>query len=306
MVAMGTSLSDKAWGRDSAVYRVSGVISVIGGWFLTAFCAFTVSGLMVYLFHLGGITAIVIIFTSVSFIIIRNYLFHKKEIKSKTKFLKSESKSREGVISEADKNITETIQGVHICYLAVIDGLSENDEIELKNASRKVKELESEIFDLRDNLFYYLKTIQSIEKELSLFYVNSLRLIQDIIEDISYIVRIAQNHINNQHNKIQEPQINDLKDIEKEILKMLKITMDAFEKNSLKELSSILENKNSLILFLEEKISNQILITRSTETSAKNVTLYFNILLKSKDLIEHKLELIEDFYKNAIKFRSGS
>ena len=87
---------------------------------------------------------------------------------------------------------------------------------------------------------------------------------------------------------------------------MLKITMDAFEKNSLKELSSILENKNSLILFLEEKISNQILITRSTETSAKNATLYFNILLKSKDLIEHKLELIEDFYKNAIKFRSGS
>ena len=73
-----------------------------------------------------------------------------------------------------------------------------------------------------------------------------------------------------------------------------------------KELSSILENKNSLILFLEEKISNQILITRSTETSAKNVTLYFNILLKSKDLIEHKLELIESFYKNAIKFRSGS
>jgi len=233
-------------------------------------------------------------------------LFHKKEIKSKTKFLKSESKSREGVISEADKNITETIQGTHICYLAVIDGLSENDEIQLKNASRKVKELESEIFDLRDNLFYYLKTIQSIEKELSLFYVNSLRLIQDIIEDISYIVRIAQNHINNQHNKIQEPQINDLKDIEKEILKILKSTIDAFEKNSLKELSSILENKNSLILFLEEKISNQILITRSTETSAKNVTLYFNILLKSKDLIEHKLELIESFYKNAIKFRSGS
>ena len=306
MVAMGTSLSDKAWGRDSAVYRVSGVISVIGGWFLTAFCAFTVSGLIVYLFHLGGITAIVIIFTSVSFIIIRNYLFHKKEIKSKTKFLKSESKSREGVISEADKNITETIQGAHICYLAVIDALSENDEIQLKNASRKVKELESEIYDLRDNLFYYLKTIQSIEKELSLFYVNSLRLIQDIIEDISYIVRIAQNHINNQHNKIQEPQINDLKDIENQILKILQSTIDAFEKNSLKELSSVLENKNSLILFLEEKISNQILITRSTETSAKNATLYFNILLKSKDLIEHKLELIEDFYKNAIKFRSGS
>ena len=80
-------------------------------------------------------------------------MFHKKEIKSKTKFLKSESKSREGVISEADKNITETIQGAHICYLAVIDALSENDEIKLKNASRKVKELESEIFDLRDNLF---------------------------------------------------------------------------------------------------------------------------------------------------------
>ena len=73
MVAMGTSLSDRAWSSESAVYRVSGVVSVIGGWFLTALSAFIICGLIVFVINLfklvGGIVTLITVIT----IIISNH-----------------------------------------------------------------------------------------------------------------------------------------------------------------------------------------------------------------------------------------
>ncbi len=78
MVAMGTSLADRAWGRESAVYRVAGVINVIGGWFFTAFIAFVVAGTMAYLIYLGGAVAIAVLLILAITLLVRNYAFHKK------------------------------------------------------------------------------------------------------------------------------------------------------------------------------------------------------------------------------------
>ena len=85
MVAMGTSLSDKAWGRDSAVYRVAGVLNVIAGWFFTAISAFTVCGVILYLFHIGGPVAIASIFFVVLLITGKNFLNHRKHLKRRKK-----------------------------------------------------------------------------------------------------------------------------------------------------------------------------------------------------------------------------
>ena len=76
MVAMGTSLSDRAWGSESAVYRVAGVLNVIGGWFFTAFIAFTACGLVAFLIHLGGPTAIAILIFGAILILVRNCLLY--------------------------------------------------------------------------------------------------------------------------------------------------------------------------------------------------------------------------------------
>ena len=81
MVAMGTSLADRAWSSDSAVYRVSGVINVIGGWFLTAISAFVVGGIIVYLIYLGGVQVVAVIIFIILLIIGKNYINHKKENK---------------------------------------------------------------------------------------------------------------------------------------------------------------------------------------------------------------------------------
>ena len=81
MVAMGTSLADRAWGAESAVYRVAGVLNVIGGWFLTAFSAFTAAGVLAYLMYLGGHYAIIALFFLSIIMLVRNYVTSKKKNK---------------------------------------------------------------------------------------------------------------------------------------------------------------------------------------------------------------------------------
>ncbi len=90
MVAMGSSLADKAWGRESAVYRVAGVLSVIGGWFITAFIAFTVSALFAFILYKGGeIGTYILVALVFTFIIASQISFSKKEKKTKPQKISS-------------------------------------------------------------------------------------------------------------------------------------------------------------------------------------------------------------------------
>ena len=78
MVAMGTSLADRAWGRDSAVYRITGVLSVIGGWFITAGAAFTICFFVALVLHFGGNISIIALIALAAFILIRSQVMYKK------------------------------------------------------------------------------------------------------------------------------------------------------------------------------------------------------------------------------------
>lgn len=78
MVAMGTSLADRAWGRDSAVFRITGVLSVIGGWFITAGAAFTICFFVTFVIHFGGTIAIIALIGLAVFMLIRSQVMYKK------------------------------------------------------------------------------------------------------------------------------------------------------------------------------------------------------------------------------------
>lgn len=309
MVAMGTSLSDKAWGRDSAVYRVAGVLNVIGGWFFTAISAFTVSGVILYLFHIGGTVAIASIFFVVLIIVGKNFINHRKEKQTQKLeeiHLKSNSRSFEGVIKEADENITLVAIRVDKAYSLLIEGLSTNNIKKLQKAKKVAHKLAESIIDLRNNLFFFIKNLEDSSLEASTFYIDSLSHIQDIGEDINYLANISYDHVNNNHSKLKLSQIRDLKDISEHIEFILQGSINAFEDNSLAKLDAVLAKKDTIAETLKEKIDAQILRTRSTETSPKSTTLYFNILLKSKDMMEHKINLIETFYVNIKNLREIS
>ena len=308
MVAMGTSLADRAWGSESAVYRVAGVLNVIGGWFFTAFIAFIGCGAIAFLIHLGGPTAIAILLFIALLVLAKNYISHNKQnmqLKNDDSLSKAESSSIQGVILESSNNISKASKKIKKVFAASISGLATQDLDALKKNKKEVKSLADEIEDLRNDLFYFIKNLdESTIKGASNFYINVLGSLQEISESLQYISKVTFKHINNNHKALTFNQIRELKEISLELETLFDRTKFAFSKNNFKEISSILDSKQELLDSVREKINNQIARTKSEESSPKNTTLYFSILTESKDLIKATmamLELYNDQYDSTIE-----
>ena len=307
MVAMGTSLADRAWKRDSAVYRVAGVLSVIGGWFLTAFAAFIVSGIIVTIIYLGGPQAIAIILFIILLIIGKNYLKHKNEnsdLIDLDGLVKSESNSIKGVMDESTKNVIKVFKRVDKIYAILSEGLAKHDKKILKKARKNINRLTEDVENLRENIFYFIKNLEESSLSASNFYIVILSLIQDITDDLEYIVKKSYKHVNNDHSKLKLSQVRDLQNVYELTEAMFHEAMEAYNNNSEAKINQVLKNREDILKQLDEKINNQIALTRNEETSPKNTTLYFNILLKSKDLYLHKLSIMETFLDNIRKIES--
>ena len=297
MVAMGTSLSDRAWGSESAVYRVAGVLNVIGGWFFTAFIAFTAAGVIAFLIHLGGPTAIAILIFTALLILGRNYVSHRKELeeeKNSEALTKAESKSIQGVIDESSSNMSKASKKIKKIYSQSIQGLAKGDLSALKKNRKAVSKYSEEVDDLRNDLFYFIKNLdEETIKGASNFYINVLAYMQDIAESLQYISKITYKHINNNHTGLTFNQIRELQEIDSELNNLYNEIQFIFSNKNLKELNKVIDKKQELYSSLKEKIDIQIARTKKDESSPKNTTLYFSILIESKDLVEKTMNLLE-------------
>jgi phosphate/sulfate permease len=297
MVAMGTSLADRAWGSESAVYRVAGVLSVIGGWFFTAFVAFVACGIIAFLINLGGPSAIAILLFLALIILARNYISHKKEIdhiKSEDALNAAESSSIQGVIIESSNNVAKVSKKIKKIYKSAIEGLATQNLKELKSNKKDVKYLSEEIDNLRDGLFYFIKNLdESTIKGASNFYINVLGSLQDIAQSLEYIAKITFKHVNNNHKSLTFNQIRELKEINLQLDVLFERIKYSFSKNNFKEINNILSTEQSLYDSVKEKINIQIYRTKEEASSPKNTTLYFSILTETKDLIKATVSLLE-------------
>jgi len=296
MVAMGTSLADRAWGSESAVYRVAGVLNVIGGWFGTAIIAFITAGLMALLIDLGGPAAIAILLFLAVLILARNYIKHKqksKELKAEDRLEKSESNSIHGVINESADNISKVLRRVSKTNEMAINGLITKDLVTLKKAKSKVTKLEEEIEGLQNNIFYFIKDLDESYLGASKFYIDVIGDLQDIAQSTSFIAKASHKHINNNHKGLKVNQAKELKEIDLKLSHMFDKVREIFDARTFDALNPILEEKQALLGDVTEYIQKQVERTRTVESSPKNTTLYFSILLETKDLIKSTLSLLE-------------
>tara|TARA_B100000035_G_scaffold278901_1_gene258164 strand:+ start:1912 stop:4161 length:2250 start_codon:yes stop_codon:yes gene_type:complete len=304
MVAMGTSLSDRAWGSESAVYRVAGVLNVIGGWFFTAFIAFTACGLVAFLIHLGGPTAIAILIFGAILILVRNYVSHRKELefeKNSEVLTKSESNSVIGLIEESRSNVSKASKKIKSIFSTSIEGLAHGNLDNLKKNKKSVEKLSEEVEDLRNDLFYFIKNLdEDTIKAASNFYINMLTQLQDITESLQYISKITYKHVNNNHKLLTYNQIKELLEINSKCSSLYDDIKNLFSVSNFGELKSILERKQEFVDFLQDKIDIQISRTKKEESSPKNTTLYFSLLIETKEMIENTMSLLE-LYDNSLK-----
>ena len=297
MVAMGTSLADRAWGRESAVYRVAGVINVIGGWFLTAITAFLAAALVAYLIS-WDMMMVPILLVLVTFLIIRNTFIHRrksKEVKKQEYIERAEQITINGVIEESADHISEVAQRVNKLYTNVVNDLANHDLNKLRKTDKHVRKLNDEIDGLKDGVFYFIKSLDETSVQASRFYILVLGYLQDVAQSISYISRASFKHVNNNHKNLKKGQIKDLKAIDNQLSDLLSKISIVFENRSFNDLETILVEKQELLKDVSISIEKQVTRIRKEESSPKNTTLYFSILLETQDLISALMSLLQTY-----------
>ena len=299
MVAMGTSLADRAWGAESAVYRVAGVLNVIGGWFFTAFIAFTAAALIVSLINIHVFAMVTLLLIIAIVLIVRNSISHarrNKEAQAEDKLMRAESSSIQGVIHESAQNIANVIRRGNRIYTKAIDGLAKQNLTQLKKNKKQVNVLLDEIDDLKDNIFYFIKNLDDSSVGASNFYLSVLDHLQDMTQSLSYISRASHKHVNNNHRKLKFSQIKELQDLDINFETLFNQTTQAFSTQSFEEIGVLLNNKQNMYDLVQDKIQKQVERTRSEESSPKNTSLYFSLLLESKDLLDSMYDILEEYY----------
>ena len=301
MVAMGTSLADRAWGRESAVYRVAGVINVVGGWFLTAITAFLAAALVAYLIS-WHIVMIPVLLAVVALLIGRNTLIHRKkskEVKKQVYIERADLITINGVIEESADHVAEVINRVNKLYTNVVNDLANHDLNKLRKTDKHVEKLNDEIDGLKDGVFYFIKSLDETSVQASRFYIMILGYLQDVAQSISYISRASYKHVNNNHKNLKKGQIKDLKSIDIQLTSILSKEALVFENRELDNLDVLLTENSELLKDVRASIEKQVARIRTVETSPKNTSLYFSVLLETKDLIKalmNLLETYEEFY----------
>ena len=305
MVAMGTSLADRAWGRESAVYRVAGVINVVGGWFLTAITAFLAAALVAYLIS-WDMVMIPVLLVLVAFLIGRNTLMHRKkskEVKEQQYIERAELITINGVIEESADHISEVANRVNKLYTNVVNDLSNHDLNKLRKTDKHVGKLNDEIDGLKDGVFYFIKSLDDTSVQASRFYILVLGYLQDVAQSISYISRASFKHVNNNHKNLKKDQISDLKEIDNQLSDLLAKVSTIFEHRSFDDLDPILVEKQALLQDVSASIEKQVTRIRQEESSPKNTTLYFSILLETQDLITALMSLLQTYEEFHISTR---
>ncbi len=296
MVAMGSSLADRAWGSESAVYRVAGVLNVIGGWFFTALSAFVAAATIAFLINLHQPIMTIVLLLVAVFLLVRNTIKYRNKAKAEReedRLKKSESSSIQGVIEESADNIKSIINRGNKIYDTTIDSLAKYDLASLKKSKKGIAKLENEVEELRDSIFYFIKNLDDSSVGASNFYISVLGYLEDIAQSLEYIVKVSHKHVNNNHKKLRFNQIKDLKEIGQHLddfFKQVKTVFDNRDFSSLNEI--IIKDREKLITVVNQKIDKQVERTRTEESSPKNTTLYFGLLMETKDLISAATNLL--------------
>ncbi|MVZ60837.1 inorganic phosphate transporter [Sphingobacterium humi] len=306
MVAMGSAFADRAWGRESAVYRVSGVFHVIGGWFVTAGCAFAGAFVFAFFLKIGGIVTFVIALVVLALLLYRNAKSHDKKIKAKAlqelNLEKADIMSLQQVIETSANQISETFSKTNIFYKDAIDSLIKEDLEALTMNKKLVKKLMNDLNSTNNSMYNFIRSLDDSSVKSSRYYIISLGYLQDMAENVAVINANALNHVDNNHKHLRISQAKDLKYVVEQIgVWFSKINM-AYKRQDFAKIDSIIHEREGIQDYINNLLDKQIDRIRTSENSPKNSRLYFSILLETNELLSSTFKLLR-LHKEFESFR---
>ena len=295
MVAMGTSLSDRAWGSESAIFRVSGVLNVIGGWFITAIVAFSAAALVALLME-TSLFFMPILFLFTCFLLYRNYLRYNKEakkVKLENEILEIEKNTLDGVINESSKNIENVLNRSIKIFTLTTEGISKSDIKLLKKNSRQVTKLSDEVDELQENIFNYLKSNKKANKKATEFYLIILEKLTQITKRLSKISKITLKHVDEDRRKLPLSNIKVLLGLDLNFKRLFESVINIFINKDFKKIEDVLLD----IIQARDKIENQIKRYKEENQDNKRYDkLHLEILSLCSEILNALKQLLENYY----------
>ena len=309
MVAMGSSLADRAWSRESAVFRVTGVLSVIGGWFITAGVAFAACAIVCIIMHFGGVGIQACFMGLVIYLLIRsNIQYNKKakeEGKSSTFQLMMRSRDPEIVWDLLRRQVSRTQS--YVCHFAlnefnlIMDGLANENTRNLRHANKDLKKEQDMLKKFRRQEMLGLKKSPiEIAIERNTWFHLGANSNQQFIYSLRRMLEPIKEHVDNNFNPLPAEYIKEFAPIRQKINDLMRMSCELIETGRYDSYREILAEadacKDELSVLRKKHIDR---IQHMTDNTLMQISLvYLNVLQESQEFLSvmrHQLRAAKKF-----------
>ena len=294
MVAMGSSLADRAWGRESAVFRVTGVLSVIGGWFITAGAAFIICFFVTMIMYFGGMTAMVIMIGVAAFILIRSNNKYRKKMKSEKQddvFQQMLSSKDKAVVwnllrQHVRENLVKVLDFAANTYGQMTDGFIREDLKSLRKAVSSTNDEKDILKKIRRKETLGMRRIDRnvvIEKN-TWFHLGS-NSSEQMMYCLKRMCEPCKEHVDNNFNPLPAECAEEFVPIRDMLKSLLERTKDIIDKGNYEEADLVLAEGEELKTCLSRLHKMRIERMQEENSSVKLSLVYLNLLQESQELV---------------------
>lgn len=297
MVAMGTSLADRAWGRDSAVFRITGVLSVIGGWFITAGAAFTFCAIVAVIMYYGGVVAMVCMIALALFLLFRSHVaYTKKEEKSKktgtdnlfAQLMASKDKAEKWTLlrQHVNESLIHSMNFTMDTYKQVTDGFIEED---LKSLKRAVSDTDEEKKMLKKTKRKEILGMRRIDNNLAIEKNTWFHLGSNSCEQMYYclkrICEPCKEHVDNNFNPLSERAVKEFLPLRDELILLMAQAREILVTGEYDKADAVLKQGDELKRKISALRKTQMNRVQEEDINVKTSMVYLNILQESQELV---------------------
>lgn len=288
MVAMGSSLSDGAWGRENAVYRVTGVFTVIAGWFMTALVALLLAFCLASLFHFGGVFAIIPVIGLVVFLMLRSRVISKrKEMQQaeQTGYLYGQWTEDEGLVGNINNEMIGLLEQIPALYDEVLNGLEAEDLRLLRNTKRAFQELDTHTQLMKNKFNDTVTLLQDKGVAGSAFYVQAVNYLREILHSASFLIDASYEHTDNRHKPMLPEQISELRSGSKTLHDLFDHLIFIIRNGHYAQLEDLNAEHLKAISWFDFLDKRQIKRIKSGNSGTKNSLLFLRLTENVKNMI---------------------
>lgn len=288
MVAMGTSLADGAWDRESAVYRITGVITVIGGWFFTALSAFTVAFLVALILHITWFWGVFIMAALALFVIYRTQIIHKKKTqaeKDEAETLLIDSEDANDIYDGCSNNVASLLIAAAKSYENVTTALGKEKRKALKEALKTVSKLDEESKKLKKNVPKTISLLGDEYIESGHHYVEVIDYVREAMHCLYYIAQPAFKHVDNNHKPLTEKQEETLNSVNPLLSNYINVVVKSISESNYSDSQAIIDLAAETSTSITKLRKKHLKTIKKEPGSTRTNLLYLDTLNETKNLI---------------------